>query len=136
MGLLLQFGTDLMPLMDYVTGRQSAVLGWITHLFVSGVFGAMFVVFIALPIVNSLSDDVRGMVLLGAIHASWLGMGTIGLLLPLMAAIVAPTDTATWLTGLVPGGGGGSGIIDAVVFALGHVVYGVVLGAAYYHLHD
>lgn len=135
MGLLLQFGTDLVPIIGSVTGTRSALLGWITHLVVSAAFGAAFVVFVALPIVNSLSHDFRGMVLLGAVHGSWLGIGMIGVLLPLATAFVASTDTAPWLTQVIPGGGGESGIGTAIVFGVGHLVYGTVLGAAYYYLH-
>lgn len=134
MGVLLQVGTDLLPVFGRILGAESVLLGWVVHLFTSAAFGLLFAAFVSFPIVEELERTVSTSVLLAVIHASALSYVTIGVLLPAATIAFGIPDLALFsqlveepgMTGLVPAG----------VFSLGHVTYGVVLGAVYAILED
>lgn len=129
MGIVMQFGTDLLPVLGSVTGEPSLVLGWIVHLLTSVVFGVAFAVLVALPLFHDITRSVAGCVLLGVVHASVLATAMIGLLLPLVVSVFelsGPGLASPEVPGPVVGG-----FVGAAVFAGAHLVYGVVLGAVY-----
>lgn len=134
MGVLLQVGTDLVPVFGRILGAESALLGWIVHLFTSVVFGLLFAAFVSLPIVEELERTVSTSVLLAVIHASALSYVTIGVLLPAATIALGIPDLA--LFSQLVEGPGMAGLVPAGVFSLGHVTYGVVLGAVYAILED
>lgn len=134
MGILLQLGTDLMPVFGRILGGESVVLGWIVHLFTSAVFGLLFAIFVSFPIVRELEWSVSTSALLAVIHASALSYVTIGVLLPAATIAFGIPDLA--LFSQLIEGPGLEGLLPAGVFSLGHVVYGAVLGVVYAVLED
>lgn len=127
MGVVVQFGTDLMPLFGHFAGGKSAVRGWLVHLITSVLFGLAFAVFVSIPLFHELSGSLGGCVLLGIIHATVLATVMIGVGLP-VASIVLGTPQAA--ADRIPGPGLAD-LVESSVFAASHLVYGAVLGAVY-----
>lgn len=134
MGIILQLGTELMPVFGRVLGAESVAYGWLVHLFTSAIFGLLFAVFVAFPIVRELERTVGTSALLAVIHASALSYVTIGVLLPAATIAFGLPDVALF-SELSPGPGL-EGLLPAGLFSLGHVVYGAVLGVVYAVLED
>ena len=132
MGVVVQFGTDLLSLFGRLAGRESVVRGWVVHLLASVLFGLLFAAFVSLPLFHDLSDSLGGCTLLGIIHATVLATVMIGVGLPVATVILgSPEATA----GKVPGPGLGD-FAESSVFAAAHIVYGVILGVVYAALRD
>lgn len=128
MGLVLHFALGLMPVIATLIGGETALVGWIVHLFNSTLFGLLFVAVFARPFFEELLADLDGCVSLGVVHSAALGLLTGGLLLPVALAL----DGATSLpVPTLPFPGVDVGAEFAVVIALAHVLYGVLLGGAY-----
>lgn len=134
MGIVLQVGTTLLPVFGRILGAESVVYGWLVHLLASAVFGLLFTVFVAFPVVRELERTVGTSALLGVIHATALSYVTIGVLLPAATIAFGIPDIALF-SELSPGPGLG-GLVPAAVFSLGHVLYGAVLGIVYALLED
>jgi hypothetical protein len=132
MGVVVQIGTDLMPLFGHFAGGESAVRGWLVHLVTSVLFGLLFAVFLSIPLFHDLSESLAGCVLLGIIHATILATVMIGIGLPVATIVLsAPQGVAD----RVPGPGFAD-LFESTVFAAAHLVYGLILGAVYAVLRD
>lgn len=113
-GVLLQT-MGMMPVIASLYGAESAAFGWVAHLFNSVVFGLIFAA--AVVRTDYRNAELRTMTLLGA------GYGVV--LWVVAAAIVMPI----WMSAIgldapaVPN-------LDVASLA-GHLVYGLVLGAAF-----
>lgn len=129
MGVVLQLGTELMPVIGRLAGEATLLRGWAVHLVTSVLFGLLFAVFVSFPIVRDLETTVGASALLGVIHASALAFVTIGVLLPAATVVLGYSDVS--LTQHVVPGPGGAALVEAGFFGLAHVVYGVVLGVVY-----
>ena len=129
MGLVLQLGTELLPLIGRLAGSATLVRGWIVHLVTSALFGLVYAAFVSLPYVRDVATTVGANVILGVIHASALSYFTIGVVLP-AATIVLGLPESPLSAILVPGPRAG-GLVDAGFFGVGHVLYGMLLGAVY-----
>lgn len=134
MGVILQLGTDLLPVFGRLLGAESLLGGWFVHLLTSAAFGVVFAAFVSFPLVAELERTVGTSVLLAVIHASALSYLTIGVLLP-AATITLGLPDLSLFSQVVPGPGT-EGLVGAGLFSLGHVAYGVVLGAVYAVLED
>lgn len=134
MGLALQFGTDLLPILGAIVGGQSLVVGWIVHLFTSAVFGGLFGWVVILPVFRTLTDSVAECVLLGVVHATALATLMIGVVLPAMVGFLELSGEGIPFLD-IPGPSGES-LLPAGVFAFAHLLYGVVLGAGYALIED
>lgn len=134
MGLLLQFGTELVPILGAIVGYESLVVGWIVHLVASTVFGAIFGWMVTLPVFRTLTDTVAECILLGVVHATALAFVMIGIVIPGLVEFLSVSGEGIPLT-RVPGPSGGS-LLSAGVFGFAHLVYGVVLGAGYALIED
>lgn len=129
MGVVLQLGTDLLPVIGRLAGGATLVRGWLVHLVVSTLYGLVFPVFVSMPFVRDVATTVGANVILGVIHASALSFVTIGVVLP-AATVVFGFPESPLSMFLVPGPAAVE-LIGAGFFGLGHVLYGVVLGAVY-----
>lgn len=129
MGLILQFGTDLLPIVGAIFGFQSLLLGWVVHLVASAVFGALFGWIVLLPIFRTLTDTVAECILLGVVHAESLAILMIGVVIPGTVELLGVSGEGVPLL-QIPGPSG-EALLSAGVFAFAHLVYGVVLGAGY-----
>jgi hypothetical protein len=130
MGLLFQFGTDLMPVIGALGGEPTALRGWLVHLVVSALYGAAFAVIVAYPPVRDFMATFGPLeyVMVAIVYAVMMAAVTISLL-----PFVYELPWATPPGGTAEGGPGPSigGLVPAAIFGLAHVVYGAVLGVAY-----
>jgi len=130
MGLILQFGTDLMPVIGALGGEPTALRGWLVHLMVSALYGASFAVIVAFPPIRDFLGTFGPLeyVMVAIVYAVTMAAVTISLL-----PFVYELPWATPPGGPAEGGPGPSigGLVPAAMFALAHVVYGAVLGVAY-----
>jgi signal transduction histidine kinase len=117
MGTFYQFATGLLPVIGSLYGVQSQLIGWVTHLFHSAVFGLVFAgICSVVPLDRAGRRPVRT-ALLG------LGWGT------MLWVVAAGTIMPLWL-GLV-GAGGGTPRLSPVGF-VGHALWGLVVGGVYW----
>lgn len=125
MGLVLQFGAGAMPLIGALYGQESVAVGWIAHLFNAAVLGVLFVELVTrTPLRRATEPDtVFG---LGVGYGAVIGLISGGLLFPLALGI---TGVSELTTPFLPLPGLGSELVFAASLAVGHLVYGAVLGA-------
>ncbi|WP_058365155.1 hypothetical protein [Haloparvum sedimenti] len=128
MGLVLHLALGLMPVIATLIGRDTVLAGWVVHLFNSMLFGLLFVVVFVRPIFEELLVDLGGCVSLGVVHSAALGLLTGGLLLPVSLALA---DATSLPIPTLPFPGIDVGMEFAVVIALAHVLYGVLLGTTF-----
>lgn len=124
-GIVLQLGTDLMPVFGGILGSESVVVGWVFHLALSALFGAFFGWHVKWPVFRSLTDSVAGAVMWGVIFGVvWYAYIVIGVIIPGVTTILGLP------IGDVPGPALGE-LSIAVAFSLAYILYGVVLGFGY-----
>lgn len=131
MGLILQVGTDLLPVFGAFAGDVSVVNGWLVHLVMSALYGVFFAVVLAYPPIRSFMKSFRTLdyTLVGVTYAVMMAAVTVTILpfvfeLPwITAASQAPYPSipSAVLGGLVP----------AASFGLAHLVFGAILGVVY-----
>jgi len=131
MGVVLQAGTDLLQVLAAFAGGRSLVRGWIVHLLFSLGYGALFAAVVSYPPVRDFLSEFGPLhwVLVGITYATMIAAVSIAVLPFVYELPWAPAMEKIPVEN-VPGVGFG-GLVPSVVFALAHVVYGAVLGAAY-----
>jgi len=111
------FFTSGLAIIGALYGIESAVVGWITHLFHSVVFALLFVALTSWPPLRDRTDSVPAVTVLGVAWAVVLALVAAGMLMPVWISavgvgdLVFPNVTATSV--------------------MGHVLWGFVLGAVY-----
>jgi len=138
MGLVFQFGTELMPVLGAFAGRTSVLRGWIVNLVLSVLYGVVFAVLLAYPPIHSFmqSFDLTDHALAGLVYATMIAAFTMGVL-PFVFELPWATPAAQAPFPSIPGaaadGGAaaGGGLVPAAVFGVGHLVYGLLLGFLY-----
>lgn len=131
MGLILQFGTGLMPVLGSLIGESSVFLGWIVHLAISVIYGTIFAFIVAYPPVRSFlrTFDVADFTLAGIVYAVMMAAATVTIL-PFVFSVPWLTAASTPPFPNVPGPSLG-GLVPAVLFGVAHLVYGAILGGIY-----
>lgn len=131
MGLLFQFGMEIMPVLGAFAGEASALRGWTVHLTISGIYGALFTFIMAYPPVRSFMGTFRPLdyMFVGVIFAVVMAAATIALL-PFVFELPWTTAASPGPSGDVPGPGL-VGLVPAMIFGIAHLVYGAILGTAY-----
>ena len=117
MGVTLWWFGDGIAIIGALYGFESVVVGWITHLFHSVVFALLFVALTSWPPLRDRTGTVPSVTLLGVVWSIVLAIGAAGVLMPVWLGIVGAGDLVfpnVTLTGV-----------------LGHMLWGVVLGATY-----
>lgn len=127
MGAMLAVGTNLLPLVGALYGLPGVVGGWLAHLFNSAVFGLLFAVLVSRPLVRQ-GTGRADYVVLGVAYGAGLGLVTGGVLLPLWLDVGGVSSLAV---PFLPIPGFVGEFTAALVLAVSHLVYGVLLGAAY-----
>lgn len=128
MGFVLQLGTDLLPVLGAYAGNASIVRGWAVHLLISIVYGVVFALLVAHPLIASLlaPDGSYDYAFAGIVYAAMvMGAGALGTI-----AILPFVQELPWATAMgseLPGPALG-GLVPAAVFGVAHVVYGGILG--------
>lgn len=135
MGIVLHFGTGLLPVVGAVSGQPSIVVGWVLHLLVSIGAGVFFAVLVSLPMVHEVTRSVAGCVIIGILNAFGMAAILVGIVLPFFVDLTgADRSQLAFPFGPVPGPEL-EALIGALVFALAHILYGVVLGTVYAYGH-
>lgn len=133
MGLVLHFLLDMMPVVAALIGGESVAVGWIVHLFNSTVFGLLFVPLARSGPGREMTETLGGCFSLGVTHGALLGLLTGGLLLPLSLQVLG---TSALPVPLLPVPGAVPDFEFALLLAVAHLLYGLVLGGAYGVLTD
>lgn len=131
MGVVLSVGTELMPLIGALYGRESFAWGWVAHLLNSVLFGLVFVAVVSQPVVREYGASTGTYLAYGLVYGALLEVVTGGVLFPLwLRASGAPELSLPFFP--IPGPVGQ--FVPAVALGLAHLVYGALLGLAYAYL--
>lgn len=134
-GIILQLGTDILSVLGGIVGSQSLIAGWLFHLILSTIFGALFGWHVGLPIFRTLTKTLAGSILWGIIFGVvWYAYLVIGIIIPLIVDVLELTGGGVPF-GDIPGPAG-EALAAAGAFALAYIVYGAVLGGGYGILED
>lgn len=131
MGVVLQLGTDILQALGAYLGETSALRGWIVHLGISLVYGAVFAAILAYPPIESQMEDfgTTEHVLVGVTYATMIAALTLAVL-PFVFELPWTTLADQSPSQEVPSTRVG-GLLPAMVFAVAHIVYGAILGAVF-----
>ncbi|MGQ4556134.1 ATP-binding protein [Halobellus sp. GM3] len=121
MGGFYHFFTGLLPVVGSLYGIQSPVIGWITHLFHSAVFGLLFGAAINVPRLAEIAADPIRSGLLGIGWGAFLWLVAAGIVMPVWLTL---SGVPTAIPTLSPAG------------FLAHAVWGAVLGVSYWTLGE
>lgn len=128
MGALLDATTNMMPTLGALYGQPTVLGGWAAHLFISVVFAIAFTVAVRATSLREYAETTAALTGFGLGYGGLLGVVTEGLVLPLAVGAVGTSTLPVTRLGLPDVAGP---FAFAVVFALSHLVYGVVLGAVF-----
>ncbi|WP_049890154.1 hypothetical protein [Natronorubrum sulfidifaciens] len=130
MGLVLHLGANQIELLGgLVPGAgTAAAVGWTFHLIISVLFGLVFATLVSRGAVQELVETFIDYVIVGLAFGALIGLFAGGVLFPVaMAGAGVETLPLPFLP--IPGMAGE--LVSALLFALGHLVYGLVLGAVF-----
>lgn len=130
MGVILHFGANLIELLGgFVSGSEASVgVGWFIHMMISVAFALAFAGFVSRRPVRESVSDFADFLVAGVVFGALLGIVGGGLVFPLamqgagVAALPVP---------FLPVPGAAGEFFVAVIFALGHVAYGLTLAATF-----
>lgn len=126
MGLVLFLGPDVFEILGALLGSSTVAAGWFVHLALSIAFGIAFAVVVSRPAAAQFLESFESFVLAGVAFGTALGLLAGGLILP---AAVAQAGVATLPLPFLPLPGLAAELLGAAVFAVGHLVYGLLVGA-------
>lgn len=132
MGLILHAGANMMPLVGALYGEPTALAGWVAHLGHSVLIGLVFAAIASRPMVRPQTTSVRGCVVVGIAYAAAVGLATGGVMLPISLNAIG---ARTFPEPLLPLPGALNGVLVVLSVGVAHLVYGLVLGATFGHLH-
>lgn len=128
MGVVIQTGSNLIPLIGSLYGMESIPGGWIAHLLNSGVFGIIYGVVVAHPLAEKQLRTPSPYIGVAVVYAAVLGLVSGGFLLPLWIGF---SGIETLSVPFLPIAVTGEEFVSSLFFALGHMAYGFVLGVVY-----
>ncbi|AEH36716.1 hypothetical protein [Halopiger xanaduensis] len=128
MGLVLLLGPDVFEVLGALLGSSTIAAGWIVHLAVSMGFGIAFAVVVSRPAVRQFVGSFDEYAGAAVAFGTALGLLVGGLILP---AAVAQAGVATLPLPFLPLPGLAAELLGAAVFAVGHLVYGLLVGATF-----
>lgn len=117
MGLLIQFVMGIMPVIGALYGFPSLTAGWIAHLFHSVVFALVYAAVVGQPPLSGYAARITSGAGLGAVYGFALWLVAAVVVMPLWLSVVG-----------LPSPGVPNINVQSLV---GHLVYGVLLGALY-----
>ena len=116
MGVFYQLSTGLLPVIGSLYAVESLLVGWITHLFHSAIFGLLFAAIHARPRVTRIASGTARSGLLGIGWATVLWFLAAGLIMPVWLSFLGvPTEIPNLS-------------IDGFV---GHAIWGLIVGVTY-----
>ncbi|QFU81410.1 hypothetical protein [Natronorubrum aibiense] len=130
MGLVLHLGANQIELLGgLVPGSETALAaGWTFHLIISVLFGLLFAALASRDVVQELVETFTDYVIVGLAFGALLGLFAGGVLFPVA---MAGAGVETLPLPFLPLPGMAGELVSALLFALGHLVYGLVLGAVF-----
>lgn len=130
MGLILHFGANLIELLGGLAPipGESVSLGWLMHILVSIAFGLVFAAVVSRRSIRRNLTTFSEMVLAGFVYGTFIGVLAGGLVFPVA---MGRADIAALPLPFLPIPGAAGEFIAAIIFAIGHLVYGLVLGATF-----
>lgn len=130
MGFVLHFGANLIELLGGLAPvpGQSVPLGWLMHSLVSIAFGLVFAAIVSRRPVRRHLASFTEMVLAGFAYGAFIGILAGGLVFPVA---MGRAGVAALPLPFLPVPGAAGEFIAAIIFAIAHLVYGLVLGAAF-----
>ncbi len=128
MGLVLQFGPNIFEILGALLGSETVVAGWLVHLGLSALFGITFAVLVSHPSVAQFVETFESYVGAGIAFGTVLGILAGGLILPIA---VGQAGVTTLPLPFLPLPGVVAELVGAAVFAIGHLVYGAIVGAVF-----
>ena len=130
MGLVLHFGAGQIELLgSLLPGPGAAVgVGWMVHMILSVLFGLGFAAIASRPVIQELVDSFVDYVIFGLVFGALLGLFAGGFLFPVA---MRQAGVAALPLPFLPVPGVAGELVSALLFALGHLVYGLVLGAVF-----
>ena len=130
MGLVLHLGGNQIELLGGlapIPGTDVGV-GWTIHLILSVLFGLVFATIISRETVQEFVNSFTEYVIAGIAFGTGLGIVAGGLIFPVA---MSRAGVATLPLPFLPVPGLAGELFAALLFAIGHLVYGLVLGAAF-----
>ncbi|MFD1563603.1 hypothetical protein ACFR99_08585 [Haloarchaeobius amylolyticus] len=132
MGLVLHFGGDQIELLGGLAVEPELAVGagWAIHLMISIAFGLVFAAIVSQGWIQQQVTDFSDYVIAGLAFGAIIGLFAGGVVFPIameragVAALPMPFLP-------VPGPGPTAELVSALVFGLGHLVYGLVLGTVF-----
>lgn len=130
MGAILHVGADLIAVFAGLAPVpvDSVALGWLMHMLVSIGFGLVFAALLSRRPVRRNVTAFVDYLIAGLVFGAFIGIVAGGLVFPIAMDRVG---VASLPLSIVPVSGVASEFVAAVIFAIGHLVYGLVLGATF-----
>ncbi|ELZ18622.1 hypothetical protein C477_09956 [Haloterrigena salina JCM 13891] len=130
MGLVLHLGAGQIELLGaLIAGPETAVgVGWTVHMILSVLFGLTFAALASRRTVQDLVDSFSDYLVVGLVFGALLGLFAGGFLFPLA---MQQAGVAALPLPFLPVPGVAGELVSALLFAIGHLVYGLVLGAVF-----
>lgn len=130
MGLILHLGGNQIELLGGLAPLPGANVGvgWTIHLMLSVLFGLVFATVMYRRSVQELMDTFSGYVVAGLAFGAILGIVAGGVIFPLA---MSRAGIVTLPVPFLPMPGLAGELFAALLFAVGHLVYGLVLGAVF-----
>lgn len=126
MGLVLQLGPNVFEILGALIGSSTIVAGWLVHLTLSILFGIVFATIVSRPALGEFVGTFESYVGAGIAFGAVLGILAGGLILPVA---VSQAGVAVIPLPYLPLPGLAAELLGAATFAVGHLVYGTILGA-------
>jgi hypothetical protein len=121
MGIVVQIALGQIAVIGALYGTASPIVGWITHLFHSAVFGIVFAAACSVATLEQWLHSWRRYVLAGAVYGLVLWTVAASVVMPLWLSLVGlPTPVPTFSPGSF----------------LAHLLWGVLVGVGYVRLHS
>ncbi|QLK27321.1 hypothetical protein HYG81_06895 [Natrinema zhouii] len=130
MGLVLHLGGNQIELLGgLATDPGTAVgVGWTIHLMISIAFGLLFAAIASRSFVQQLATSFGDYVIMGLVFGAVIGLFAGGVVFPLA---MERAEVAALPLPFLPVSGATAELFSALVFGLGHLVYGLILGAVF-----
>ncbi|WP_339102755.1 hypothetical protein [Haloterrigena salinisoli] len=130
MGLVLHLGAGQIELLGALIADSGTAVGvgWTVHMILSVLFGLTFAALASRRTVQDLVDSFSDYVVIGLAFGTLLGLFAGGLLFPVA---MQQAGVAALPLPFLPVPGVAGELVSALLFAIGHLVYGLVLGAVF-----
>ncbi|WP_254863817.1 hypothetical protein [Halovivax gelatinilyticus] len=130
MGVILHFGADLIEVLGGLApiAGASIGLGWLIHMLISVGFGLVFAAIVSRRTMRRSLTSFTDFVIAGLAFGAFIGILAGGVVFPVA---MARAGVVALPLPFLPIPGAAGEFVVAVIFAIGHLVYGLVLGATF-----